>query len=348
MPELTVIIPTRDRCPVLCETLAGLERQSGSARFEVKVVDDGSCADTREAVGEFAARGAIDIELMEQSGCGPAAARNRALSVARAPVCVFLNDDTWPREDLLARHRDFHASNPEPEAALLGAMVLPPNRAATPFMHWALEQSFDYAGIEDCQSAGGGRFFTANVSAKTCLLRDVGGFDETFLAAAFEDLDLGLRLEQRGMRLAYDPRAIVEHFHPTDLTSMTERLRNAGTWFASFRARHREWPEPRRPGFRHRVKAAALTFLAPVSRPRLKREIWRFLCHEALREGYWNTIEGRRDAHGESANTLRIGNRLAGIARRDEDATMPASPSAIRGRTAAGRREHPTSASFSN
>src|SRR3712207_7016635 len=39
------------------------------------------------------------------------------------------------------------------------------------------------------------------------LLRAGGGFDEGFRSAAHEDIDLGLRLERRGMRLAYDPQA---------------------------------------------------------------------------------------------------------------------------------------------
>jgi hypothetical protein len=57
-----------------------------------------------------------------------------------------------------------------------------------------------------------------------------------------------------------------------------------------------------------------------VRSPRLQREVWRFLCHEAGREGYWDALAGR-DAHGR--RQLRIGGRLARLASRDPDAQMP-------------------------
>jgi len=323
--ELTVVIPTRDRRAILRETLSRLERQAGGVIFEIKVVDDGSPDGTRELVREMAARRPIAIELIEQPGQGSAAARNRALSVAKAPVCLFLNDDTWAHRDLLTRHRDFHLLNPRPTAALLGSIVLPRSPRPTPLMRWLQDQCFDYAGIDDPEDVGGGRFFTANVSAKTRLLRQVGGFGEAFPSAAHEDIDLGLRLEKRGMRLAYDPDAIVEHFHPMDIAAAIERMRGIGRGLAPFVERHPAWPVPRRPGVRHRVKAAALTAVAAIGAapPRVQREIWRFLCHEATRESYWEAVDNVGRGADDSDRALRIGARLAHMASDDEDASMP-------------------------
>jgi hypothetical protein len=201
-------------------------------------------------------------------------------------------------------------------------MDLPPVPPPTPFMRWLAGALFDYSGIDDPHDVGGGRFFTINISAKTGFVREVGGFDESFPAAAHEDIDLGLRLEARGLRLAYDPGAVVEHHHPMDLVTAIERSRGIGTKLALLVERHQDWPVPRPPGVRHRAKAGALTALATIGArtPRLQRETWRFLCHEAAREGYWATVDG---APAESG-LLRIGARLARLASRDPDTQMPA------------------------
>jgi glycosyltransferase involved in cell wall biosynthesis len=323
--ELTVIIPSRDRKEVLLETLAGLEDQALDGRFEVVVVDDGSSDGTVEAVRSRVAGSSLEIQLVEQAALGPAAARNRALEVARAPVCLFLNDDSRPRPGLLARHRDFHARSPAAEAALLGSIALPPHPAPTPFMRFLAEVQFDYAAIADPADVGGRRFYTANVSAKTEFVRASGGFDERYRSAAHEDIDLGLRLEQRGMRLAYDRDAVIEHLHPMDLRSALDRLWRVGQALAAFAEQHPEWEVASRPGVRHRVKAAALTALATLGfrAPRLQREIWRFLCHEAAREGYWSALDGRQTHRRRPDGVPRIGRRLADLASSDQDAQAP-------------------------
>jgi glycosyltransferase involved in cell wall biosynthesis len=318
--EISVVIPTRNRLAILRQTLTRLGRQSGHVQFEVLVVDDGSDDGTPEAVRELAAEASREIKLIEQPGVGPAAARNRALAVARAPVCLFLNDDSWPRGDLLERHRDFHARTPECEAALLGRIVPASDPEPTPFIRWLADLQFDYTGIDDAEQVRGARFFTANVSAKTEFLRAAGGFDERFASAAYEDIDLGLRLEKRGLRLAFDAGAVVEHCHPLDLEMALDRLRGVGRALAPFAERHPDWAVPRPPGARHRVKAAALTGLLflRMRSPGLQHETWRFLCHEAAREGYWSAVRGQ-----SCPTRLRIGERLARRAALDEDVRLP-------------------------
>jgi glycosyltransferase involved in cell wall biosynthesis len=326
--ELSVIIPTRDRRAILCETLDRLEAQRGDAELEVIVVDDGSTDDTTDVVRRRAAGSPFPLILIEQPGLGPAAARNRALSTARAPVCLFIDDDTWPCPGLLARHAAFHRRSPEREAALLGHVGIALRPPPTPFMRWLTDQHLGFAEIDDPDDAGGHNFFSGNVSAKTGFLRDAGGFDEGFTSAGHEDIDLGLRLQERGMRLSYDRDAVVEHYHPTDLPRAIERARDIGRANARFAERHPSRPAPRRPGARHRIKAAALTGLTAIglTSPRLQRETWRFLCHEAFREAFWRQVDSRSERPDPPPpEGLRIGRTLARLASRDEDAGLPAS-----------------------
>jgi glycosyltransferase involved in cell wall biosynthesis len=321
--DLTVVIPTRNRRAILAETVARLERQADEERFEVVVVDDGSDDGTPDWVAERASSSPLPITLLRQPGTGPAAARNRGLAVAQAPVCLCLDDDTWPRPGLVRRHLEFHRAHPEPQAALLGHVTVPDDPPPTPFMRWHATLHMGHHHIDDHSDVEGAHFYSGNVSAKTAFLRDAGGFDEGFAVAAHDDIDLGLRLERRGMRLAYDPEAVVEHYQPIDLWRAIERLHATGRALVRFAERHPDRPLPRRPGTRHRVKAGALAALAVarVRRPALQRETWRFVCHEAAREGYWSARAG---APPPARAELRIGRLLARLASRDPDAQMPA------------------------
>lgn len=322
--ELTVVIPTRDRRAILLETLERLERQTGAVAFEVVVVDDGSVDGTGEAVRELSGSRSYALTLIEEQGRGPAVARNRALAVARAPLCLFIDDDSWPREDLLARHRDFHRTHREGEAALLGRIDLPSVPPPSPFMRWMAGMHIDMAGIEDPENVGGRRFYTGNLSMKKALLESVGGFDERFVD--HEDIDLGLRLEARGLRLHHDDGAVVEHYSPMDLSMAIERMRKSGRTLALLAERHDRFPVPRRPGLRHRLKAVALTclVLSGAGGRLWHEETWRFLCHEANREAYWDAVDApERDAVAP-ARELRIGATLARLASRHPDARIPA------------------------
>ena len=323
--DLTVVIPTRDRAAVLREHLARLERQAGEAEFEVVVVDDGSSDDTVAVVEAAAERSPHRLTLLQQAGRGAAAARNRALAVARAPVCLFVNDDTLPRPGLVERHAGFHARRPEPEDALLGRVELAAHPPPTPFMRWLAGVHFDQ-DVDDPRDAGGRRFFTSNVSVKLDLVRRAGGFDEAFPAAGHEDIDLGLRLERLGLRLARDPDAVVEHCHPLDLAGAIRRFRATAPSLVLFSERHPDWPPPTRPAMRHRVKAGGLAALtaAGLARGPLRRETWRFLCDEATREGYWEAAHGTTRRGPEPADGVRIGRTLARLAARDPDAQLPA------------------------
>ena len=318
--DLSVIIPTRDRVAILMETLARLTAQQTEHRFEVVVVDDGSQDATVATVRSFARRCDVPICVLEQPSRGPAAARNRGIEAASGSACLFIGDDTWPRADLVERHAALHGRRVEPQAALLGRVEWAPESRPSPFMDWLNSGiQFDFGQIVDPQDVRGSCFYTANVSAKRHFLLANGGFDEAFADAAFEDIELGLRLERAGMRLAYDAVAVVEHFHPYDLPASLRRMRTLGGAVTILHDRAPDWPLPRRSGGRHRAKATILMALnmIPRVRPlRLRHATWHFLCHQAFREGCWGI-----EPYGDRA--LRLGSVLARLAARDPATHTP-------------------------
>ncbi len=110
---VSIIIPTRNRAPVLARCLEALGRQSFPAeRFEVIVVDDGS-ADATPATLERAAAGLrVPLRAFRQAASrGANAARNRGVKEARGKLVVFMDDDTIAPEGWLeALVADFQAA----------------------------------------------------------------------------------------------------------------------------------------------------------------------------------------------------------------------------------------------
>jgi GT2 family glycosyltransferase len=311
--ELSIVIPSRDRERVLSETLRRLFEQAAELPVEIIVIYDGPGAERRIATERPQGEGP-PLRVIEQEPLGPAAARNRGIDAAAGAATLFLGDDAWPATGLLRHHLDFHRARPGEADAMLGRVVPAPPLDESEFIVWLHTEGvqFGYGGLSRGEVPPT-CFWTANVSAKTSLLRGAGGFDEEFTDAACEDAELGLRLASAGMRLVYEPEALAEHYHPTDLPATLGRMRRVGAAFTVLARKAPELPMPSRPAAKHRAKAAALTPLAAAGLGHAAT--WRFLCDEAQREAFWG-IEPQR------GRALAIGDDLARIASR----RMPATP----------------------
>jgi glycosyltransferase involved in cell wall biosynthesis len=103
MPDVSVVIPTRDRSRLLALTLRSVLWQR-EADFEVVVVDDGSGDDTARLVTSVAD---VRVRLVRQDvQRGVGAARNRGIAAARGSWIAFLDDDDLWAPDKLARQLD--------------------------------------------------------------------------------------------------------------------------------------------------------------------------------------------------------------------------------------------------
>ncbi len=227
MLRLSVIIPTRDRAVLLRRTLEFLAPQCLElGEVELIVVDDGSTDATPRVVTQWSDNTDCRVQLLEQQARGPAAARNRGLAAATGEVTLFLGDDLFAAPGMLEAHIDHHEAYPGLEIAVLGRVTWSPELKVTPLMRW-LEHGgpqFCYHRIDDPMHVPPTFFWTANLSVKTKFLRSEGGFSEEFPDAAFEDVELGVRLSRKGLELHYEPRALGHHCHPVGFRSSLARM----------------------------------------------------------------------------------------------------------------------------
>lgn len=216
--QLTVVIPTRDRWPVLRRTLAALGTQSVQG-FQVVVSVDGEDQAVPPDLGP--------VRVVTGRAGGSAVARNRGIEAVDTPLTMLLDDDMIPVPTMVERHLARHAAEPDPLVATLGQAVWHPDLRPSPTSRW-LDWSglmFDYAALEGWagRDVGWGRFYSCNVSLKTELLRRVGGFDESFIHY-YEDTDLAKRLGEEGMVLRYEPDALTQHLQGFDWADVRRRF----------------------------------------------------------------------------------------------------------------------------
>ena len=228
-PVFSVVIPTWNRLEALPEVLAALEDQAWAPPFEVIVVDDGSEDGTWEWLSGRSFRCPIRAE--RQPNRGPAAARNRGVALAGGQRVAFLGDDTVPGADWLYLHeRAWRRREDDRPIAVLGYTRWHRRLPRTRFMEYINEHGpqFGYRLIRDPEEVAFQLFYTSNLSVDRELLLEEP-FHEGFPAAAWEDAELGYRLQERfDLRIVYEPRAVVEHDHPSDPARFRRRQRAVG------------------------------------------------------------------------------------------------------------------------
>jgi glycosyltransferase involved in cell wall biosynthesis len=108
-PVVSVIIPAYNARLYIGATLESAVNQTFRS-FEIIVVDDGSTDDTQSIAQNFCDRG---VTVISQSNAGAAAARNRALSIARGEYVALLDSDDLWEPDYLQTMVGFLISHPE-------------------------------------------------------------------------------------------------------------------------------------------------------------------------------------------------------------------------------------------
>jgi glycosyltransferase involved in cell wall biosynthesis len=229
MKLLSVVIPTYNRAGTLQKALSAYVEQFSSQGFgEILVVDDGSTDSTRAVVDRLSKASRVPIRYIRQQNKGPAAARNLGIREAANELILFTDDDIIPERDLVATHIGWHSRYTSDEIAVLGYVTWSPEVRPTPFMHWyGLEALFSFRDIAGKSKVDYRHFYTCNISLKKEFLLRNGMFDEDFKSAAWEDIELGFRLERAGMQILYKPQAVAYHEQVISFQDACRRYRKS-------------------------------------------------------------------------------------------------------------------------
>lgn len=231
MALLAAVVPATDRPPTLDGCLAAIEA-AHDGPDEVIVVD-------------------------EPTQLHPATARNSGAARATADVLVFVDADVRVHPDAFAKIAAAFAADPELDALFGSYDDDPPARdPVSGFRNLLHHHVHQHAG-------GEAKTFWAGLGAiRRSTFERLGGFVEH----PVEDIELGMRLHERGGRIRLDPEVQGAHLKRWSLASMvrTDLLVRGAPWVGLL-LRHRSAAVGLNLGWRHRLSAlASLALLAAV------------------------------------------------------------------------------------
>ncbi len=214
MPKVSIIIPTRDRFSFLRSCIESIEQETTYKDFEIIVVDNNS---TDPALLRYLRQSPYRV-LKYSDPFNYARINNFAVAHAVGDVLLFLNNDThvispqWI-EAMLEQAQ-------QPDVGGVGVKLLFP------------DQTIQHAGVivgpKRCHHA----FYAAVSTIPNCFAQSVRevsavtaacmmisksvfhavcGFDERF-KVGFNDIDLCMRIREKGYRIIYTPYAVLYHY----------------------------------------------------------------------------------------------------------------------------------------
>jgi glycosyltransferase involved in cell wall biosynthesis len=189
MPQISVIIPTRNRAGFVAGAIKSVLAQS-LRDLEIIVVDDGSSDNTAAVIESFRQPGLV--YLRHDQSRGGAAARNTGILRATGEYVAFLDDDDEWYPEKLSRQMDVMLSSPpEVGAVYTGYFIVDRSNAQIRGQIVPTERGDLYEALLASNCIGG----TSSVLLRRACFDEIGLFDERL--PSFQDYDLWLRIARK-------------------------------------------------------------------------------------------------------------------------------------------------------
>lgn len=213
--ESSIVIPVFNKCDFTFQCLRSLLHEIDLANNEILVVDNASSDNTAEMLSYLSDYLHV-ITNAENRGFVDAC--NQGATNATGEYLVFLNNDTLVLKDWLKSLVQTVAANERVGA--VGSMFLYPDGSIQEAgsIIWQTGEAHHYGW---CKSPEDRRFnFAREVdycSGASLLIRkrlfdQLGGFDQLYAPAYYEDADLCLGVRSLGYKVVYQPASRVIHF----------------------------------------------------------------------------------------------------------------------------------------
>ncbi len=284
--QVTVIMPVFNQAEHTERCLHALAANTEVAEvdYELVVVDNGSTDWTPYLVNAFEG----DVQLLSNdTNLGFARACNQGAEVAQSEYLLFLNNDTLPHPGWLRALVEVAKS--DQEIGIVGAKLLYPDTEQVQHAGLVLHNGIPehvhrgahYTDPEVEVQREMDMVTGACMLVRSNLFNDLGGFDEMFLNG-MEDVDFCLRVRDKGFKVLYCPRSVLDHWEGSSEgrfdTVQANVKRFHAKWGNRFGADGRFVPKPEESGEKSSIRVNFEgPFFLPSSLAHVNRELVRQL-----------------------------------------------------------------------
>lgn len=224
-PDVSIVIPVYNQFEYTYNCLASIFKNSGEVRYEVIIADDCSVDLTKDLEQVVEGITVIHNEknLRFLLNC------NHAAEKVRGKYIVFLNNDTQVQVNWLQPLVDI--LDKDTKVGLTGSKLVysDGHLQEAGGIFWNDASAWNYGNrknpddpefnyVKEADYISG-----AAIMIRTSLWKEIGGFDERFAPAYYEDSDLAFEVRKHGYKVVYQPLSVVVHFegisNGTDLNS---------------------------------------------------------------------------------------------------------------------------------
>lgn len=212
-PMVSILIPVHDQVRFTLGCLQSIAARPPQVSIEIILIDDASGDDTPAVLDAVSGIRCV----RNPTNLGFTRSINRAAAEARGRYLHLLNNDTQVQDGwldaLLAPFVE------EMDVGLVGSQLRYPNGALQE-AGCALKRDgrVELIGLDDAPSRAiyqrrreVDHCSAASLLIERALFKRLGGFDEVYSPAYYEDADLSLRVRAAGLKVIYEPESVVVH-----------------------------------------------------------------------------------------------------------------------------------------
>ena len=224
--QISIVICTYNRASILTNTLSSfLDCARTDIVFELLVIDNNSNDNTKDVVMSFAEK-EPSIKYLFESKQGLSEARNTGIRLSKGNIISFADDDvyfeTYWLLEVVRIFQDY------PETSCMGGKSIPQFEIARP--DWLTDDLLTYYGSTNSGDMVKWMLypkeypFGLNMAFKRAVFDQIGMFDcklgrKKRNLLSNEELEVFWRVNQVGLKVIYNPKALLYHQIPIERTN---------------------------------------------------------------------------------------------------------------------------------